>query len=111
MRWIENTVYRCLGVEWCGLTGPPGDHLDYSLETWEAVHVSEDGFTLWIGTPDRWNIHLSRRDSHRLALWIIFRWWGLSEWFGLRRAIWFWALRRIVARTPSPREGADIDGA
>lgn len=37
---------------------------------------------------------LSRNEAHRLAWWIL-RWWA-AEWFGLRRAAYYWALHRHV---------------
>jgi hypothetical protein len=73
-------------------------------DTYPVVHVSEDAFTLWIGSQDEWAFHMSRTEARKVAWFILWRWWIVGEWFGLRRAVWYWALRRIVDVKPLKRE-------
>lgn len=86
-----------LGSTWCGNTGcVPGSHLDTALEYPPVVHVGNDGFEIWLGTPDEWLCRMNRADAKRLAFWILFRWWAMAEWFGLRRWLYYKALRRYL---------------
>lgn len=45
--------------------------------------------------PSEW-VNLNRREARAVAWWIL-RWWA-AEWFGVRRAIYYWALHRHVGR-------------
>ncbi len=108
-------VHRLFGDRQCGNTVPPGDWLTTSLAYPPVVRISEDAFTLWMGTDDEWLCQMSRTDARKLALWIIFRWWIWSEWFGLRRVIWYWALNGVCKSykpfpTPEPADAQEVRG-
>ena len=102
------TLYRLLGSHACGNTVAPCDWMVMSggvSEVYPCVNVSEDACTLWAGTPDEWGFHLSRTEARRLAWFVLWRWWIVGEWFGLRRWLWFFALRRMLKQespTPTP---------
>ncbi len=99
---VHDWIYKNLGSEACGNTVAPGDWMDLQppLQYPPVVHVSEDAWTLWIGTATEWHTHMSRGDAHRLAWFILYRWWIRAEWFGLRRRLWFWALRKRLGEIP-----------
>jgi hypothetical protein len=56
-----------------------------------------DGFELMLGYPSNWEFSIRREDAMKLA-WFIIR-WRIAEWFGLRRAIWYWLLHRRCERS------------
>lgn len=99
---IENWLYTKLGGEWCGNVCPPAD-----METihWtemgceRVATITNDGFELSIGRPDEWWGSIRREHARRLAWFILWRWWIRGEWFGLRRAIWYWLLHRRCERS------------
>jgi hypothetical protein len=84
----------------------PGDWLQLKGMTYPpVVSVTEDAFTLWLGTSDEWMCHMSRTDARRLAWFILFRWWLCAEWCGLRRWLFYKSLSAYLKRTtpvPSP---------
>ena len=84
-------IKSIVGSEACGNSVPPCDWERCELGDWRVVHVSEDAFTLWMGSKDEWMFTLSRPQAIRLGIWIVFHWWIWREWFGLRRWVWFWA--------------------
>lgn len=55
---------------------------------------NNDGSELWFGTPHEWHTHLDSKDVRRLFWYLIFEWYGRARWFGLRRPIYYWALRQ-----------------
>jgi hypothetical protein len=64
------------------------------------IHVFsflDDSFSIGIGWPDRWHCILHRPVVHAFIRWYL-RQWIFGEWFGLRRVIWYWLLRRRCAR-------------
>lgn len=66
-----------------------------------AEHVTasnNDGFEVWFGYPDRWRHHIDAHEARRLFWWLLVEWFGRARWFGLRRPIYYWALRRSLAR-------------
>ena len=105
-----------------GLGGPPNNW--QSLETFYVTRRSADekggpyayGYNamfgndaseVWIGSREidkqgmheRWQFHCSTRVFRRIAVWYLWRWaWG--EWFGLRRKLFYWDLKRRVNRRP-----------
>jgi hypothetical protein len=109
MRTVEDWLYDRLGTHWCGGTHPPGDHLEirlagnrwYGSDTVRRCRVGDDGRVLriWHEGEDEMAYHLGHRHAFRLAWWVLWRWWGVGHWFGLRPAIWYWLLRRKIART------------
>jgi len=65
-----------------------------------AEHViasNNDGFEVWFGYPNKWNHHIDQREARQLFWWLLWEWFAKARWFGLRRPIYYWALRRHVA--------------
>jgi hypothetical protein len=115
MRQLEDAVYRWTGhydgiePRRNGRPRPPADGLslrfgptDDGLDPPGPMFVASaanDGHELFLGYMSEWLFHCTRKDARRLAWWILLRWWAAGEWFGLRRAVWYWALFRRVDRT------------
>ena len=55
-----------------------------------------DGFELWIGWPHEWKHHVRHDEVRALFWWLLVEYFGRSRWFGLRRPVYYWALRRHV---------------
>ena len=89
-----------LGSEWCGNTGcVPFDKVELEgMEYPPVVYVSEDAFTLWIGTEREWMCHMNRKDSLRVAWFVLWRWRIVGEWCGLRRWLYYKVLHRVTAQ-------------
>ncbi len=102
---FENKLYTILGGWWGGNVQPPGDHLTKRVEEDDGVErvfsYSEDGFELWFGYPDKWKFHMTAASARKL-FWLIVK-YELLTWFGLRRKVWYWLLRRKVERTRATR--------
>jgi hypothetical protein len=97
-RW---PLVRVFGSEWCGNYVPPGDYLTRRFEEKGSTHcysVGDDAFVLWMGYPDEWRWSVARREARQLAWFILMRWWAWAEWFGLRRWLYYFALRRDLKR-------------
>jgi len=67
----------------------------------EPMHVAttynNDGFELWIGYRNAgWQHHSRAEHARRLAWFILWDWWIVSTWFGLKRKIWYWALSHKI---------------
>lgn len=67
-------------------------------ESDQVIASSNDGHEVWFGYPDQWRHHLQAPDVRRLFWWLLFRWYGQARWFGLRRPIYYWRLRRHLRR-------------
>lgn len=101
-KWIHNK----LGDDWGGSQAPPGVNaeLDFGeIDNGRPMYVARtypnDGSDLWLGTPNNWHVFYRAQDARRLAWFILWDWWVVGTWFGLKRKIWYWALRIIVDRT------------
>lgn len=96
-----STVYRQL-VELLETDGrTPGDWLDLDFGAPDddgapmyVANTSNDGFDLYIGYRNKWLFSCNAGDARRLAWWIIWDWWIVATWCGMRRRLYFWALRR-----------------
>ena len=95
-KWIYHR-----GPDWGGCPSPPGTECvlhfgDVYEETgrysYVATTYNNDGFELWIGTPNKWHVFYSAKQARRLAWFILWDWWFVSTWFGVKRKIWYWAL-------------------
>lgn len=96
---VANWVYHHLGSEWGGTPHPPGDQwrLDFGPDTYPEIAVwKNDGSELWLGLKRGWHTHMPRSQARQLAVHIL--WCDVRLWFGLRRKLWYWALRRRVAQ-------------
>ena len=73
-----------------------GDGVDH------VAVFNNDAFEVWLGYPDKWLAHYSRKDFEKIIRWYLWR-RIYGEWFGLRRSLWYWLLKRRVARSkPRP---------
>jgi hypothetical protein len=59
-----------------------------------VISAIEDGWNYAIGTPDKCEIIIPRKDAYKMAGWLMRR-WVFTEWFGVRRWLWFKALIRV----------------
>ena len=96
---LAEAIYLRLCTQWGGNPHPPGDHWrkDFGKDAYPELAVwQNDGFELWIGMGYEWHTHMPRKQVRSLALFIL--WSDVRLWFGLRRALWYWALRRKVRK-------------
>lgn len=106
-------LMRLAGDDFGGSPCAPGDqasvHLrDYPDGDYYVASVSEDAGTLWLGYRDKYSTLLGRNEALKLARFIVWRWWIRGEWFGLRRRVYFWALRRNIAQWRARNRRADV---
>jgi hypothetical protein len=83
-----------------GGTHPPGDRFTVEWTDDHSEYVgsyTDDGGALWIGHPNKWLMNMDERNARKLALFILRR--ELLVWGGLRRKIWYFALRKHLDRT------------
>ena len=100
---FERFIQKHLGTPWCGLSSPPGDHLNkevMDMGTRKVFYFLNDGMEFWIGYPEKWLTHMRSENALKMAWVILWRYWVCETWFGLRRKIWYWALFRIVNSYP-----------
>ena len=62
----------------------------------KVVASNNDGFEVWLGSPDRWAAHYRAEDIAKITRWLIVEWYIKARWLGLRRPIYYWALHRYV---------------
>lgn len=63
-----------------------------------VITSGNDGFELWMGSPHRWIHHMSAQEVALLTRWLIVEWYIRARWLGLRRPLYYWALRRSLRR-------------
>lgn len=98
---LEGVLYRALSTDFCGNDDVPCTHLTFEWKQNGCDYVAStlnDVFELGIGYPTEWHTTIRRENARQLAWFILWRWWIVGEWFGLRRAIWYWLLHRRCAR-------------
>lgn len=83
---IDNTVVEVKST----LYGDTGS--DYRV-----FAPNNDGMELWFGYGHEWRWHLSNVETRSLFWWLLWEWYAKARWFGLRRPIYYWALRKQVA--------------
>ena len=96
---IADVIYRRLGTEWGGLPNPPGNQwrMEFGPDSYSELAVwNNGGSELWLGTRHKWHTHMPQPQARRLA-WFIVR-SDIAIWFGLRRKVWYWALRRRLRK-------------
>jgi hypothetical protein len=59
---------------------------------------NNDGFELWFGWDNHWNYHINQYEVRALFWWILWEWYAKARWFGIRRPVYYWALRRHINR-------------
>lgn len=58
-----------------------------------ATTYNNDGHELWIGyNKAGWCFHCRAKDARKLAWFILWNWWIVSTWCGIKRKMWFWSL-------------------
>lgn len=90
-----------------GLSGPPSAWRSWSVRgkgnptRTLSLRTDNDAFEVLAtfryddepaGYDPRVSFSLSRSEAHALT-WSLIRWW-FAEWGGLRRRLWYWALRK-----------------
>lgn len=86
-----------------GLGGPPNNTRQATFrDEWDDRNVTvifiNDAHEVWIaerwgGEEERYVYSGSAQTFRQMALWYLWRWaWG--EWFGLRRWLFYWDLKR-----------------
>lgn len=102
---LTQWIYDHLGEDWGGNGSPPGStqklefgELDGDLPMHVAVTYCNDGQDIWLAYNQggKWLAHYEARHARRLAWFILWDWWAVATWFGLKRKIWYWALHEIV---------------
>lgn len=104
---INKIVMRLTGTEWGGSYGPPeaktfryhighGKVFPVTLPEpeYQVFASGNDGFELWMGWQNNWDNHLRQEEVRALFWWILIEWFAKARWFGLRRPIYYWALKR-----------------
>ena len=81
---------------------PPGSEvrvefgdIDDERPMYVATTRNNDGYELWIAYNEGggWLGHFRVNEARQLARIILWDWWIVSTWCGLKRKIWYWALR------------------
>lgn len=125
---INRRLLNLFGMTWCGNEGsipeprslyaiqPPGGPARFESgpdakydRDRDLVHVfttNNDGFELWLGYPDQWLFHCSRRQARRLAWFILWTWMVRTDWFGVRRWAYYKALHSVVETSRRQNERA-----
>ena len=106
-------LYNVAGRDLGGTTAAPNDgahspvfvsrkHGMSNGVEWYSASFANDAADFWIACKwtdeetGTWHSVMAAEDFRQIALWYLWRWaWG--EWFGLRRRLWYAALRRICA--------------
>ena len=110
---IYRKVMGLAGSDWCGGDAPPFSRTLYHEGGREVAEASDesyvissnnDGFELWFGTRHRWYYHMSQREVRLLFKYLLVDWYIKARWLGLRRPIYYWALRREVASWKQRKE-------
>lgn len=104
---IERRIMKLLGEDEDGLT-PPGSSQSLRLgEAGYATTYNNQGHELWLGADGLgWHVFYKAKDARRLAWFILWTWWTIGTWCGLKRRIYYWALQRGIERWSgrAPRE-------
>lgn len=106
IRKIEDWIFRWLSGDPSDHCVAPGDRLWHEFGPMDGdrpmfvASTSNDGYELWLSyTLEKGYLaHYRMEEARRLAWIILWHWWGVSTWFGLKRKIWYWSLSRQVKR-------------
>lgn len=93
---LEKRIYRLLGQYEFPYTRPPLDQRKMYISGM-VVCLNNDGFEVWIGTPDCWETHMKNAEFRKICFWYL-RQWAFTDWFGLRSFLWYKLLHRQVKR-------------
>lgn len=98
---IAKILYTLLGEDFGGTPSPPGStqrfqfgEIDDGNPMYTATTYNNDGFELWICyTGGKWLFSCRKEYALDLAKFILWDWWILATWCGVKRRLWYWALR------------------
>lgn len=111
MSKLDKLVMRFAGMNRFGTEGgvPEAKSFKYWVGDRNVIHAKDpggddyqvfasnnDGFELWMGWGSHWKYHLNENEVRSLFWWILWEWYGRARWFGLRRPLYYWALKRHV---------------
>ena len=85
--------------DYCGNDDIPAAHLTLRIPTeddYRAYSVRDDGFSIFMGYSREWHWSMHRSEARRVAWFILWRWFVVGEWCGLRRWLYYRALRSYV---------------
>jgi len=101
-RWIAEWIFLNLGGgekrerEYCV---PPGSRCELIFGD-EGLDIAtfdvNDGFELWLGSPNKWYRFYSGKEARQLAWFVLWTWWVKATWFGFKRKLWYWGLSNKV---------------
>lgn len=76
--------------------------IDEGKPMFTATTYNNDGFELWICyTQGKWLFHCGAKEARQLAWFILWDWWIVSTWCGIKRRIWYWSNRVILEKSLS----------
>ena len=101
-RWLSGDPFDEMAQGYCV---PPGaecrtqfGQLDDGKPMFTATTYNNDGYEVWVAyTHGGWLAHFCKNDALQLAKFIVWDWWILATWCGLKRKLWYWSLRKSVA--------------
>jgi hypothetical protein len=101
MATIARRIMKLLGDDEDGYA-PPGtkQRLRFAQRkgfeaTYYATTDNNEGHELWLGVDGLgWQAHYRAAAARRLAWFILWDWWIVGTWCGLKRRLWYWALFR-----------------
>lgn len=70
-----------------------------TADEYQVFASNNDGMELWLGYRDQWKYHMSTPEVKALFWWILWEWYVKARWFGLRRPIYYWALRKSIRKS------------
>ena len=74
-----------------------GENDDDGQGMFLATTYNNDGFELWIAYRNgKWLFHCRHDAARRLAWFVLWDWWIISTWCGLKRRIWYWVLHHKI---------------
>jgi len=96
---LEARLFTFLSQEWCGSEHMPLDHDSIRWTEMGADCVAgftNDASEISFGFMTSWEFQIRREHFHRIIWWYL-RKFIFTEWFGLRRTLWYFLLKRKVS--------------
>lgn len=117
---IETRIMNAIGTDFGGSDSPPYPRALYyhfegrrlirdtkcDSET-QVIASNNDGFEVWFGWGDRWTHNMGQTEVRAFFWWLLWEWYAKARWFGLRRPIYYWALRRHVRQLRTTHAGGE----
>jgi len=97
---LEARLFTFLSQEWCGNEHMPLDHESFKWDDMgtRVVAFTNDAHEISFGVMEQWQFSTSRKNFHKVIRWYLGK-WIFTEWFGLRRTLWYFLLKRRVQKT------------